>query len=128
MRCQIRSKRLAFTFFELLFAIALFGINFHIIYSQVMQAVQRMRVIKTQQELYGIVERNLREIEHIPFEQVKTKTLDLPERFRDYEISQSVVAPEKGLKRVEIELMFVPDEKSLLKLTMLKADATRSGV
>lgn len=123
-----RKKKSGFTFFELMFAIALFGLNFHIIYSQVMYGLRRMRKIKDRQELIHTMDQHLRFLKFASYQEVKTSIIELPQHLGEYEAQQIVVVKKPGLKQVELLVLDTKLEQRLLRFFTYKARAgTEAG-
>ncbi|MCJ8346504.1 prepilin-type N-terminal cleavage/methylation domain-containing protein [bacterium] len=122
---RTQKNKKGFTFIELMFAIALFGVNFHLIYGQVSQSIRSIAMLKSRQKLYYQIQNHVRGQMMEPYELVLNSNIDLTLDLERYRAKQIVQIVQNGLKKVEIEVFDQKNSVKVLALHYLKADSTR---
>lgn len=121
-----KKNRKGFTFIELMFAIALFGVNFHLIYGQVSQSIRSISTLKKRQNLYFQIQNHIQEQFNQPYEYVLNSNIKLTEDLSDFRAKQTVQIIQSGLKSIKIEVIDSRTTLKILSLDFLKANQHRN--
>ncbi|PCJ20625.1 MAG: hypothetical protein COB02_03630 [Candidatus Cloacimonadota bacterium] len=123
----MRKKRLkkGFTFIELMFAIALFGVNFHLIYGQVSSSIRSIARLKKRQRLYYQVQNHIQFELMSPYELTTSSTISLSKGLNGFIAKQVVEVLEFGLKKVKVDVIEKRTSINILSLVFLKSESIR---
>ncbi|MCO4781921.1 MAG: prepilin-type N-terminal cleavage/methylation domain-containing protein [Candidatus Cloacimonetes bacterium] len=122
---KIKKNNKGFTFIELMFAIALFGINFHLIYGQVSQSIRSISLLKKRQNLYFQIQNHVQDQLNQPYEYILNSNIRLSNDLSHFRAKQVVQIIQSGLKSVKIEVVDSTTSIAVLSLNFLKADQQR---
>lgn len=116
-----KKRQKGFTFIELMFAIALFGVNFHLIYGQVSQSIRSIALLKKRQNLYFQIQGHIQEQLNQPYEFVLNGNIRLSNDLSKFRAKQAVQIIQSGLKSVRVEVIDSTTSIKVLSLDFLKA-------